>query len=131
MLKEFHQQLSIDCEDIYTDLIDGIISDLLKLFPYRAIPKGNTDCEDFVDYLGKAVYNGNGSLKVMPEINYEAGQFSRKAVADLTDEERFIINVYFAEFKGYLPTDEDIHVAIMSYLDSVLYDMGRKVMLGE
>lgn len=128
MLKEFNEQLSIDCEEIYTQLIDDIISDLLKLFPYRAIPEGNTDCEDFVDYLGKAVYEGNGSLKVMPEVNYEAGQFSRKAIADLTREERFIINVYFAEYKGYIPTDEDIHVAIMSYLDSVLYDIGMAVL---
>ena len=131
MLEEFNHDLAAHCEDVYSEMMGDIIDDLLKIFVYRAIPEGNPECEDYIDYLGKLVYTGHASLKAMPELNYEAGQFSRQAVADLTPAERFIIEAYYAEFLDKMPTDEDIHVGIMEFLDNVLYDIGNRVVNGE
>ena len=58
MLEEFNHNLTEHCEDVYFQMIDDIITDLLKIFAYRAIPDGNPECEDFIEYLGKVVYSG-------------------------------------------------------------------------
>ena len=131
MLKEFNPDLAVRCEDLYARMVDDIITDLLMIFPYRAIPEDNLDCEDFVEYLGKLVYTGGKTLKDIPSINYEAGQFSRRAVSELTPEQRFIADCYFAETTGRLPSEEDIHISVMENLDAVLYELGRRVVEGE
>ena len=131
MLKEFNPDLAARCEDLYAEMVDDIISDLLKIFPYRAIPEDNLDCEDFVDYIGKQVYSCRKTLKDIPSINSEAGQFSRRAVSELTPGQRFLADCYFAETEGRLPSDEDIHISIMENLDAVLYDIGKNVVEGE
>ena len=66
MLKEFNPSLAEQCEDLYAEMVDDVLSDLLKIFPYRAIPdeEENADCEDFVDYLGK-------KIQVVPQITDE------------------------------------------------------------
>jgi hypothetical protein len=119
MLKEFNPSLAEQCEDLYAEMVDDVLTDLLKIFPYRAIPdeEENADCEDFVDYLGKKIYTGSGSLRDLPEINFEAGQFSRKAVENMTPRQHFLADCYFAETTGKLPTAEDLHVSIMENLD--------------
>ena len=127
MLKEFNPDLATRCEDLYAKMVDDIITSLLNIFPYRAIPEGNPECEDYVEYLGKLLYTGGKTLKDIPSINYEAGQFSRKAVAGLNPEQRFLAECYFADTQSRMPTDEDIHVSIMENLDAVLYEIGQKV----
>lgn len=133
MLKEFNPSLAEQCEDLYAEMVDDVLTDLLKIFPYRAIPdeKENADCEDFVDYLGKKIYTGSGSLRDLPEINFEAGQFSRKAVENMTPRQHFLADCFFAETTGKLPTAEDLHISIMENLDALLYEIGRRVVEGE
>lgn len=131
MLEEFNHRLSAECEDIYSALVDDIVSEVLEHFVYRAIPEGNPECDEFVEYLGKVVYCGTGTLKEVPEVNYEAGQMVRAAIDNLDGPERFLVNCYFAENEDIIPSEDDIMHSVMENLDAVLYDIGSHVINGD
>lgn len=126
MLEEFNHKLAVDCDGIFSEIIDDIVAGLLEHFVYRALPEDNADCDEFVEYLGRYVYSGTGTLKDMPEVNYEAGQFVRAAIAELSEPERFVIDCYFAENMGKIPSEDDLMHSVMSHLDTVLYEIGRR-----
>lgn len=127
MLEEFNHKLAVDCDELYSAIIDDVVAGLLEHFVYRAIPEDNADCDEFVEYLGRYVFSGSGTLKDMPGVNYEAGQFVRAAIAELDDSERFVVDCYFVENIGKLPTEDDLMHSIMSHLDTVLYEIGRRL----